>query len=74
MKAKLKLFTCTDHDGHWPTGAASIVIAKDRRQAKKLLDAELEADGLKPFKQKSYTLTEVLTTKPHAIILYNGDY
>jgi len=68
----MKTFICTDHDGHWPVGVASVVKAKDRRRAKKLLDDLLKADGLQTSKTKSYTLEEVKDDS--AIILCNGDY
>lgn len=70
----MKIFTCTNHDTHWPIGGASIIIAKDRKQGKKLLDKELESQGLKPFKQEPYTLVEISSNKARAIILCDGEY
>jgi hypothetical protein len=72
--SKMKIFTCTDHDGHNPVGVASVVIAKDRRAAKRLLDKELVDQGLKPWKEEKYTLTELWTGQEAALILHNGSY
>ena len=73
-KKGLKIYICTDHDGHWPVGVASVITAKDKREAKKLLDKELIADGLTPFKENSYNLTEIENNKSEAYILNNGSY
>ena len=63
----------SDHNGHWPVGVASVVLAKDKRQGKKLLDAALVEAGLLPFKLCKYTLTKIPMI-PHAKILNDGDY
>lgn len=70
----MKIFTCTDHDSHYPVGVASVIVAKDRREAKRLLDAELVAEGLKPWKEEKYTLEELPLHYKHAVILNNGEY
>ena len=70
----MKLYTCTDHNCHYPVGVASIVLARDKRHAKRLLDKALIADGLKPYIQSDYTLTLINQEIAQAIILDNGDY
>ncbi len=70
----LKLFSCINHDCVWPTGIASIVIARNMKHARKLLDIELAKKKLKPYKQREYTLREVALCEPKAIILCDGDY
>jgi hypothetical protein len=68
----MKVFFCTDHDGHWPVGVASIVVAPNRETAASALSTRLNAiglDGNKPF-----TLTELDTTKAQIVILRDGDY
>lgn len=67
----MKVFICTDHDGHWPVGCASIVVAKDKEQATMLLRAALVGDGLSP---DNFTLQEVPTDTLFVKILHNGDY
>lgn len=70
----MRLFTCTDHDLHYPVGCASIVIADNEAHAIELLDAALIGKGLKPFSQEPYTLIEIDLSKPQAVILRDGDY
>lgn len=73
MDKKLKLFTCLDHDSVW-IGGASIIIAEDKRQARRLLDEALDQQNLKVFQQDPYTLKQVRMNKAKAIILRDGDY
>ncbi len=42
----MKIYTCTDHDTHYPVGGSSIVTAKDKREARKLLNEKLKEQGL----------------------------
>lgn len=65
-------FACNDHDSHFPVGCASVVVAEDEDQARKLLDIQLIANGLKPFELKPYTFQTI--TRGEAVILVNGDY
>lgn len=51
-------YVCTDHDTHWLKGC-SVVVAADERMARRLLDAALRAEGLRPFTDFSYSLQEV---------------
>lgn len=68
----MRIFVSTDHDGHFPVGVASVVIAADEAAARVLLDAELSGQGLDPT--KPYTLLELVGMAPRALILSNGDY
>lgn len=70
----MRLFTCTDHDGHWPVGAASVVVASGEAEASALLDEALKKHGLKPYADCRYTLREINITTPRAFILQDGDY
>lgn len=69
----MKVFTCNDHDTIW-VGGASVVVAEDEKQGRKLLDKELKAAGLEPWWKRRYSLKEIDITKAKAIILQNGDY
>lgn len=69
----LKIYVCTDHDGFYPVGVASVVIAEDEPDARRLLNKELTDKGLRPWAEKDYTLQEV-PFQPIAIILCDGDY
>ena len=72
----MKLFTCTDHDGFWPVGVASVIIAPNKKRAQELLDAELLERNLMTFAQQEepYELIEVPLNKSKAIILCDGNY
>lgn len=70
----LKLWTCVDHDGHNPVPRASVVFAATEEEARRLLDEQLKANGLKASHEKPYTLIEVDMTGPKAIVLGNGEY
>ncbi len=68
----LNVWTCDDHDGHWPVGTASVVVAHDENEARVLLTAELKSHGLDP--NKGFTLRRINTDSPRAFVLRDGDY
>ncbi len=70
----MNVYTCTDHDCHYPVGVCSIVVASSEAQARDLLDAALRADGLKDGSVEGYTLQLVDVSKPSATVLLDGDY
>lgn len=67
----MKTYYTTGHDGFWPVGTASVVMAQSEKKARELLDRELEARGLDP-KAPVYALEEL--GPDEAIILRDGDY
>jgi hypothetical protein len=71
--ASLKVYVCTDHDYFWPLGTASVVLAVDEEEARRMLDDRLQARRLKPHEGKPYTLREI-TGQPGAYILCDGNY
>ncbi len=71
---RMKVFVCTDHDNRWPTGCASVVVAKDEADATELLDVGLTKRGLKPSSEEPYTLIEIDTDMRGAYILHDGEY
>jgi hypothetical protein len=42
----MKVWTCVGFTGYWPVGTAAVVVAKDREQAKALLEVALRGKGL----------------------------
>lgn len=68
---EMKVFTCVDHDAHWPVGVASLVVAEDKEKAYYLLAIQLTDNGLSTT---SFTLQEVDLSKEQAIILHDGNY
>lgn len=67
----MRVFTCTDHDGYWPVGVASLVVASTEDDARLMLQAELDNKNLG---KGSFTLQEVDLLIPKATILLDGDY
>ncbi len=69
---KLKVFYCTDFEGHYPVGAAAIVVAKDVDDACHLLKEKLRAKGLDL--RTTDDVIEINTDHSYAKILLDGDY
>lgn len=68
----MKIYTCIDHAGFWPVGVASVIIAQNEDEARRLLDGELSKKGLATSDKKPYTLQQI--KGPVAKILNSGDY
>jgi len=67
----MRLFYCRDHATRYPVGGASIVLAHTPEEARELLSKRLASVGLDTA---PFTLIEVSTADPRAIILRDGDY
>lgn len=67
-----KVFICTDHDGHWPVGVASIIVAPNEATARNALRNKLNELGLKG--DEPFTLQELDTSKAQVAILRDGNY
>ncbi len=69
----MKTFYTNDFTGHQPTQTAAVVIAKDKRAARRKLKALLLKTGLwLPNAKGSWTVHEV--TDGPAVMLSDGDY
>lgn len=69
-----KVWTCTDHEGHWPVGVASVVVAHTEDEARELLIKELATHGLTRPDLYTFTLTPLDLDKDHAVVLNDGSY
>lgn len=67
----MKVFTCDDHEGYWPVGTASIVVAENEEEAHKILYEKLKSINLV---DNDFTLKELDTSKPNVVVLRDGDY
>lgn len=67
----MKVYICVDHDTYYPTGGASVVVAKNKKNAHELLSMALEELKLE---SNNFTLKEVHLDSEYAIVLNNGDY
>lgn len=70
----MNVYVCTDHDGYYPVGVASVVIAPTEDVARQLLDTKLGELGLKGSDEMPYTLRLIEAGLPHAVILNDGNY
>lgn len=68
----LKVYICTGHIGHWPTGTASVVVAASETEAARLLGYSLEDMGLKP--NEPLKMRYVPTDRRSVEVLCDGDY
>jgi len=68
----MKVFTCTDFEGHYPVGVSAVIVASDAMEARTLLDKELVKHGLRP--KVISTFQEISLDRSAAIILQDGDY
>jgi hypothetical protein len=69
---KMKVFYSKDHDGHYPVGVCSIVIAENELKAKNKLKKKLQEYGLDS--NEPFTLHEIDLTKDEAYIVLDGNY
>jgi hypothetical protein len=69
----MKLFTCNNFKGHWPVGSAAVIVAKNHKEATRLLREELEKRKL-PQDNHRYTIEEVNPNKTQVLILHDGNY
>ena len=69
----MKIYTNTSFKGHYPVGTAAVVVAKDKKEAARLLSIELSKIGLVQG-VASEDMEKVTTTKPAVMVLNDGDY
>lgn len=72
MDSELKVYSVSDHDSSLPWSAGSVVVAKNRAEARRILDKELVRRSLAPSSEKPYTLVEVPLDLPFASVLAEG--
>jgi hypothetical protein len=72
----MNVYTCTNFRGHYPVGTSAVVVADDRREARKLLIEELRRKGLEPSADEARGLTfdQIFPVRKGATILQDGDY
>lgn len=68
----MKTYTNTSFTGHWPVGAAAVVLADNAAEAAELLNTELRSRGL-PGDATAGEM-EPLDRKVRVTILNDGEY
>ncbi len=69
----VKVFTCDGFEGHYPVGAAAVMVAETEERARELLDAELKSGGLPGLREDD----EVMELNPEVevvFVLVDGNY
>lgn len=67
----MKVFTCDNHDGFYPVGVASVIVAETEEEAAELLKVELRERELGA---DDFTLIELDTSASRAVVLQDGNY
>lgn len=68
----MKVYVCQDHQGHWPVGVASIVVAETEEDARTLLINRLAKHSIE--QTEPFTLLPVDLAYPEAYVLCDGNY
>jgi hypothetical protein len=68
----MKVFYSSDHDGYYPVGVCSIVVADTELKAKNILKKKLIEKGLDP--NDEFTLHEITLDKAEGYIILDGNY
>lgn len=67
----MKVFTCTDFEGHWPVGTAAVVVASAEAEAQEELGRELLSRGLPGV---GFSLKEIDLSVSGVFMLCDGNY
>jgi len=73
-KTMNRIYSCTDFRGYWPVGVSSVIVASDKKEAKKMLDFSLREAGIPLEGDGDYTLNEIDIQKKSVVILNDGKY
>ena len=69
----MKTFYCTSFEGHYPVGAAALIVAQDVETAKIMLEQDLKNSGLDQEVDIKFII-EFDPNFPTCRILVDGDY
>jgi hypothetical protein len=72
VKNMNRVYVCTNFRGYWPVGVASVIVATDMRDARRLLNQKLQEVGISV--EVEFDLTEIDLQDKVAVILNNGDW
>lgn len=72
VKNMNRVYACTNFRGYWPVGVASVIVATDMRDARRLLNQKLQEVGISV--EVEFDLTEIDLQDKGAVILNNGDW
>ena len=72
QKKALRVYTVTNFNGSWPLGVSCVVVANNRKEARRLLDVKLEEAGVLKGRNKDYDLDDLDIFSPAAFVLNDG--
>jgi hypothetical protein len=70
----MKVYTCTEFQGHYPVGTAAVIVASSRKEAKEKLEKALfdHFGAIQVVKESD--LVQISASKAAAHILLDGNY
>jgi hypothetical protein len=68
----MRVYYSDDHEGYWPVGAASVIVAHDILEAAELLEAQLTEMGMN--NPKDFSLEELDLNEIGVTVLADGNY
>lgn len=69
----MKVFTCDNFEGHYPVGAAAVIVAANELVARTMLIDHLAMIGLPQTDPAKLAINE-LPIKPGVTVLVDGNY
>lgn len=73
-RLRLRFFSCDSLKGHWAVGTAAVVVAHDKAEAARLLQRQVELEGMPHQVVREEQLKEIDSATPNAIIIRDGNY
>lgn len=68
----MKVYICQNHEGHWPVGVASVIVAEDEADARCLLVDRLAMHGIK--QREPFSVWPINLEERGAFVLCDGNY
>lgn len=72
-QTRMNTYTCTQFSGFWPVGSAAVAVANTPEEAATLINQQLKEIGL-PGDAEEKDMVPMDISKPHAVILLDGNY
>lgn len=69
-----RIFYCTNFRGYWPASVSSVIVAKDKEDARQILTTQLKLLSIPIEDSDDFILDEINLNKREAIILNNGEW
>lgn len=67
-----KVFYCTNFRGYWPVGVSSVIVAKDKEDARSILTQQLIESSILIEDSNDFELKEINLNERKAVVLNDG--